>query len=73
MRATGRVWALPSTYHSFANPWPAQPCHPQGSTRWAIEVDGTETEDELAALRSLAPIVVLLNIKDGVSRLHASR
>lgn len=46
---------------------------PEGSTRWAIEVDGTETEEELGALRSLAPIVVLLNIKDGVSRLHASR
>jgi hypothetical protein len=45
----------------------------QGSTRLAIEVDGTETPSELAALKALNPVVVLLNIKQGVSRLHASR
>ncbi|EFJ45455.1 hypothetical protein VOLCADRAFT_63610 [Volvox carteri f. nagariensis] len=46
---------------------------PQGSSRWAIEVDGTETEEQLGALQGLGPIVVLLNVADGVSRLHASR
>eukprot|EP00197_Chlamydomonas_leiostraca_P002013 CAMPEP_0202857216 /NCGR_PEP_ID=MMETSP1391-20130828/243_1 /ASSEMBLY_ACC=CAM_ASM_000867 /TAXON_ID=1034604 /ORGANISM="Chlamydomonas leiostraca, Strain SAG 11-49" /LENGTH=714 /DNA_ID=CAMNT_0049535995 /DNA_START=93 /DNA_END=2237 /DNA_ORIENTATION=- len=46
---------------------------PQGSTRLAIEVDGTETAAEIAALKQLSPVVVLLNIKDGMSRIHASR
>ncbi|GLC39356.1 hypothetical protein PLESTB_000893800 [Pleodorina starrii] len=46
---------------------------PEGSSRWAIEVDGSESEEQLAAIRGLGPIVVLLNIADGVSRLHASR
>lgn len=45
----------------------------QGSTRLAIEVDGSESEAEIASLKALAPVVVLLNIKDGVSRIHASR
>lgn len=46
---------------------------PQGSTRLAVEVDGTETEEEISALKALGADVVLLNIKDGVSRVHASR
>ena len=46
---------------------------PQGSTRLAIEVDGSETDAEIASLKTLAPVVVLLNIKDGVSRIHSSR
>jgi len=45
----------------------------QGSTRLAIEVDGTETDSEIASLKALSPAVVLLNVKDGVSRIHASR
>jgi (E)-4-hydroxy-3-methylbut-2-enyl-diphosphate synthase len=39
----------------------------------ALEVDGTETEAELAAVSRLSPIVVLLATKPGVSRLHSSR
>ncbi|GIL68785.1 hypothetical protein Vafri_22024 [Volvox africanus] len=46
---------------------------PEGSSRWAIEVDGTESEEQLGAVQGLEPIVVLLNVADGVSRLHASR
>eukprot|EP00195_Chlamydomonas_chlamydogama_P017274 CAMPEP_0202902060 /NCGR_PEP_ID=MMETSP1392-20130828/16134_1 /ASSEMBLY_ACC=CAM_ASM_000868 /TAXON_ID=225041 /ORGANISM="Chlamydomonas chlamydogama, Strain SAG 11-48b" /LENGTH=702 /DNA_ID=CAMNT_0049588743 /DNA_START=163 /DNA_END=2271 /DNA_ORIENTATION=+ len=46
---------------------------PEGSTRLAIEVDGTETTEEISALKTLNPVVVLLNIADGVSRIHASR
>ncbi len=46
---------------------------PQGSTRLAIEVDGTETDAEILALKQLSPVVVLLNTKDGLSRIHASR
>ncbi|GIL84782.1 hypothetical protein Vretimale_14432 [Volvox reticuliferus] len=46
---------------------------PEGSSRWAIEVDGTESEEQLGAIQGLGPIVVLLNVADGVSRLHASR
>lgn len=46
---------------------------PEGAARLALEVDGTESEAELAAIGSLDAIVVLLNIADGVSRVHASR
>ena len=42
-------------------------------SRYALEVDGSETDAELASLKSLDPIVVMLNIADGLSRLHASR
>lgn len=45
----------------------------QGCTRYAVEVDGTESIAEVATLKQLAPAVVLLSIKDGVSRVHASR
>ncbi|KXZ49849.1 hypothetical protein GPECTOR_19g300 [Gonium pectorale] len=46
---------------------------PQGSTRWAIEVDGTEDEATLAKLASLDAITILINTAEGVSRLHSSR
>ncbi|GFR52316.1 hypothetical protein Agub_g14853, partial [Astrephomene gubernaculifera] len=48
---------------------------PQGITRWAAEVDGTESEAQLASLASLPspPLVLLLRTAEGVSRLHASR
>lgn len=39
----------------------------------AVQIDGTETEAELAAIKALNPIVALLATKDGVSRLHSSR
>lgn len=45
----------------------------QGSSRLAIEVDGTESAAEIAQLKALSPVVVLLNVKEGVSRVHASR
>ncbi|GAX73157.1 hypothetical protein CEUSTIGMA_g610.t1 [Chlamydomonas eustigma] len=46
---------------------------PEGSTRLALEVDGTESEEEILCLKALSPVVLLLNIKDGVSRIHSSR
>jgi (E)-4-hydroxy-3-methylbut-2-enyl-diphosphate synthase len=49
---------------------------PQGSTRLAISVDGTESEAEIGALKQLSPVVVLLNTdaaSGSVSRVHASR
>lgn len=42
-------------------------------SRFAVSVDGTETEAEIAAIKDLDPVVVLLGIKQGVSRHHASR
>lgn len=45
----------------------------QGSLRLAIEVDGTESDSDIAALATLQPVVVLLNTAHSVSRLHASR
>lgn len=44
----------------------------QGSDRWAIELDGTESDETIAALKAASPIVLLLN-PTAVSRLHASR
>ena len=55
------------------NTAPYTPPPLQGSTRLAIEVDGTESDAEIAALKTINPVVVLLNINDGVSRIHASR
>lgn len=49
---------------------------PAGSTRLAIAVDGTESDAEIAALKTLQPVVVLLNTDDApgsLSRVHASR
>ncbi|MEW5297822.1 MAG: hypothetical protein WDW36_001004 [Sanguina aurantia] len=46
---------------------------PEGSLRLAIEVDGTESDSDIAALATLQPVVVLLNTAHNVSRLHASR
>jgi (E)-4-hydroxy-3-methylbut-2-enyl-diphosphate synthase len=39
----------------------------------AVTIDGTESDDALQSLRTLNPIVGLLNIAAGTSRLHASR
>ena len=46
---------------------------PEGAARMAVEIDGTETAEQIAALKSLDAVVVLLNIQDGMSRVHASR
>lgn len=45
----------------------------QGTSRVAVTVDGTESEADLASLKKLDAVLVLLDIKDGVSRVHASR
>lgn len=46
--------------------------HKQGCSRLAVELDGTESEEVLGALKTSDPIVLLLNTH-AVSRLHASR
>lgn len=38
---------------------------PEGAARLAVEIDGTETEQQLAAVKKLDAVVVLLNIKVG--------
>lgn len=40
---------------------------------FAVFVDGTETDEQLCALKDLKPDVALLKIAPGVSRVHASR
>jgi (E)-4-hydroxy-3-methylbut-2-enyl-diphosphate synthase len=40
---------------------------------FAVFVDGTETDEQLCALKNLKPDVALLKIAPGVSRVHASR
>ncbi|GBF87360.1 hypothetical protein Rsub_00071 [Raphidocelis subcapitata] len=46
---------------------------PEGAARLALEIDGTETDAQLAAAGTLGAAVALLNVADGVSRVHASR
>lgn len=45
----------------------------QGAARLALEIDGTETDAQLAAAGGLGAAVALLNVADGASRVHASR
>lgn len=46
---------------------------PPGTDRFAVTIDGTETEEEVASLKSGEAVMALLNIAPGVSRVHASR
>ncbi|KAK9800350.1 hypothetical protein WJX73_008117 [Symbiochloris irregularis] len=46
---------------------------PEGSGRLVVSIDGTESEDEVAALQSTGAVMALLNTAEGVSRVHASR
>lgn len=46
---------------------------PAGAARLAVSVDGTEPDEVIAAIKAAQPVMLLLAIKDGVSRVHASR
>ena len=46
---------------------------PEGAIRLAVSIDGTESDDVLRSLKAAAPVMALLCIKPGVSRVHASR
>lgn len=46
---------------------------PQGAGRVAISATGMETEAEIAALKTLNPVMVLLKTEAGMSRVHVSR
>lgn len=46
---------------------------PEGAGRLALQIDGTETEEQLLAVDKLGAAVALLNVADGTSRVHASR
>jgi len=46
---------------------------PEGAGRLALTVEGDETEEELAALAAIKPVMVFVSIKDDLSRLHGSR
>jgi (E)-4-hydroxy-3-methylbut-2-enyl-diphosphate synthase len=46
---------------------------PAGAARVALTLDGSESEEQLAQVNSVDAVVALLNIQDGVSRIHASR
>ena len=41
--------------------------------RFAVFIDGSESEEQIAALGDIAPDVALLKIAPGISRVHASR
>ena len=46
---------------------------PSGCTRFAVFVDGTDPDADLAALKTLGAEMALLKTAPGVSRVHASR
>lgn len=46
---------------------------PPGVDRFAVTIDGTESEDEVASLKKSDAVMALLKIAPGVSRVHASR
>eukprot|EP00894_Picocystis_sp_ML_P003324 jgi/Pico_ML_1/53841/g4313.t1 len=46
---------------------------PEGAGRFAVSLDGTESEEEVKGLKGLDAVMAIFHIKDGVSRLHASR
>lgn len=50
-----------------------KPALPEGAGRVAVAVDGTESDEVIAAIKAAEPVLVLLSIKEGVSRVHASR
>ena len=46
---------------------------PPGVTRFAVTIDGTESEDQVASLKNSEAAMALLQIAPGVSQVHASR
>eukprot|EP00522_Entomoneis_paludosa_P011388 CAMPEP_0172451102 /NCGR_PEP_ID=MMETSP1065-20121228/9259_1 /TAXON_ID=265537 /ORGANISM="Amphiprora paludosa, Strain CCMP125" /LENGTH=751 /DNA_ID=CAMNT_0013203005 /DNA_START=90 /DNA_END=2345 /DNA_ORIENTATION=- len=46
---------------------------PEGAIRFAVSLDGTESEEDLAKIKDLSPMAVLLCPDSGLSHLHASR
>lgn len=39
-----------------------EPALPEGAARYAVTLDGTESDAELAKLKALKPIMVLINV-----------
>eukprot|EP00978_Attheya_sp_CCMP212_P021134 scaffold61325_cov49-Attheya_sp.AAC.1 len=46
---------------------------PSGAVRLAVNVNGDEEESELAKIKELNPVMILLKTKEGISNLHAAR
>ncbi|GAX26950.1 (E)-4-hydroxy-3-methylbut-2-enyl-diphosphate synthase [Fistulifera solaris] len=46
---------------------------PAGAIRLAVTIKGDESEESLAKMKELNPVMALLNIKEDLSALHASR
>lgn len=46
---------------------------PPGVTRFAVTIDGTESEEQVASLKGSEAAMALLQIAPGVSQVHASR
>lgn len=46
---------------------------PSGAGRMVVSATGMETEDEIAALKQLDPVMILLKPEAGMSRVHVSR
>jgi len=46
---------------------------PEGAIRLAVTIDGDEDVDTLKKLKSIDAAMIFIDIKDGISKLHASR
>ena len=46
---------------------------PEGAVRLALELDGLETDEQLNALKTLNPVMLLNNPSPSLSHLHSSR
>lgn len=46
---------------------------PEGAGRLAVAMDGTESDEELRALKEIDSVMLFLDVADDVSRIHASR
>ena len=50
-----------------------KPALPAGAARWAVQISGTETDEQLRSLAGSDAVMALICTPAGVSRVHASR
>mmetsp|Transcript_33440 Transcript_33440/g.60236 ORF Transcript_33440/g.60236 Transcript_33440/m.60236 type:complete len:749 (-) Transcript_33440:619-2865(-) len=46
---------------------------PEGAIRLAVEIDGNESDDVIAKVKDLDPVMVFISVADNLSQLHSAR
>lgn len=46
---------------------------PEGAIRLAVEIDGNESDDVIAKVKDLNPVMVFISVADNLSQLHSAR